>query len=109
MCFPQSAITVSKVDIRRTSDRTIILQSHKLDVLPRHRNMISNKGLIIFDDYATKYVHLTPQEQECTSSFLGGSKMYISETITNSQGMLTEKNKNDVIAKLRILVKKLVL
>ena len=39
-------------------------------------------------------VCLSPQEDECTSSSWEDSKMYTFDTITNSQGMSTEINKN---------------
>ena len=35
-----------------------------------------NKGLSLFNECASEYVHLSCQEEECTSSPLGDSKMY---------------------------------
>ena len=44
-----------------------------------------------------------PQE-ECTSSTWGDGKMYTSDSIANSQMMVTEINKCGTIAKIRIWV-----
>ena len=66
------------------------------NILPRHTNL--------FDECASRYVHLPLQEEECTSSFLGDSKMYTSGSIVNSQMMLTEINWSGGIAKIRIWV-----
>ena len=48
-----------------------------------------DKGFHLFDECATRCVHLSTQEEECTSSSWGTSKMYTSASITNSQRMLT--------------------
>ena len=45
------------------------------------------------------YIYLSPQEEECTSSSLGDSKMYTSGSIANLQRMLSEINKSGAIAK----------
>ena len=45
------------------------------------------------------YIYLPPQEEECTSSSLGDSKMYTSGSIANLQRMLSEINKSGAIAK----------
>ena len=39
-----------------------------------------NKGLSLFDECASEYVHLSRQEEECTSSPLGDSKIYTLST-----------------------------
>ena len=48
--------------------------------------------------------HLCPQEEECTSSSWGNSKMYKHSTIANSQRKPIKIKKNDSIAKIRVLV-----
>ena len=42
--FHNSTITLSKVYTRRTSDKAITLVSCLLDVLPKHSNIIVDKG-----------------------------------------------------------------
>ena len=54
-------------------------------------------------------VHLCPQVEECISSSRGDSKMYTPDTITNSQRIPTKINKNGAIAKVRILLKQVIL
>ena len=44
-----------------------------------------DKALNLFDDYAAECVHLCSQEEECTSSSWGHSKMYTPGTVANSQ------------------------
>ena len=63
------------------------------------------KGFNIFDEYASRCVHLSPQEEQCTFSSWGDSKMYIVGSIASSQRMPTEINESGAIAKIRILVK----
>ena len=41
-----TTITIPVVDIWKTSDKAIILQSCILDVLPKHSNIMAGKGLI---------------------------------------------------------------
>ena len=65
---------------------------------------MTNKGFTLFDECAARCVHLFPQEEECTSSSWGDSKMYTSSSIANSQRMQTEINESDTIAKIRISV-----
>ena len=43
-------------------------------ILPRHTNVMTNKGFSLFDEWSFRCVHLSPQEEEWTSSFLGKSK-----------------------------------
>ena len=50
-----------------------------------HNNIVADKGLNLFDECAAECVHLCHQEEECTSSALGDSEMYIAGTIANSQ------------------------
>ena len=57
-----------------------------------------DKGFNLFDECIAGSVHLSPQEEQCTSS------LYTSGSIANSQRMLTEINKSGTIAKIRIWV-----
>ena len=50
-----------------------------------------------------------PSERRVHLFFLGDSKMYPPGTIANSQRTLTKINKNDAIAKDRILVEQVIL
>ena len=52
------------------------------------------------------YIYLCPQEEECTSSSRGHSKIYTPGTIANSQTdrVPTKINKNGAVAKVGILV-----
>ena len=65
---------------------------------------MTDKRFNLFDRCAAKCVHLFPEEEECTSSSWGDSKMYTSGSIANSQKMLTEINDSDAIVKKRIWV-----
>ena len=65
---------------------------------------MTDKGFNLFQKCATICAHLFPQEEECTSSSWGDSKMYTSGSIANLQKMLTEINKSGALAKIRILV-----
>ena len=53
-------------------------------------------------------VHMSPQEEECTTSSRGDSKMYTSGSTANSKRMLIVKSnkiiKSCAIAKVKILV-----
>ena len=55
-----TTITISVVDIWKTSDKAIILQSCILDVLPKHSNIMAGKGLIFFYECTTRCVYLSP-------------------------------------------------
>ena len=68
---------------------------------------MADKGLNVFNECAAECVHLCPQEEECSSSSRGGSKMHLSGTIANSQRMPTDKN--GAIAKVSILVEQVIL
>ena len=46
---------------------------------------MADKGLNLTDECAAEFVNLCPQEDECTISSWGDSKMYNPGTITNSQ------------------------
>ena len=65
---------------------------------------MTDKGFNLFDTWAARCVHMSPQEEECTSSSWGDSKMYTSGSIANLQKMLTEITKSGALAKIRILV-----
>ena len=54
----------------------------------------------------TVYIYPRPQEEECTSSFQGYSKIYTTGIIANLQAdrALTKINKNDAVVRLTILV-----
>ena len=52
---------------------------------PCHNNIVADKGLNLFHECAAECVHLSSQEEECTSSSWGDSKMYRLGTIANSQ------------------------
>ena len=58
----------------------------------------------LYDKGTARCVHLFPQEEECTSSSQGDSKMYTTSSSANSQRMLNEINKSDAIAKIRVWV-----
>ena len=47
---------------------------------------------------------MSSQEEECTSSDWGDSKMYTSGSMENAQGMLTKINESSDIAKIRVWV-----
>ena len=66
--IPNSTITLSKVYPRRTIDKAFILQSYFLDALLKHSNKAADKSLNLFDECAARCVHLSHQEEECTSS-----------------------------------------
>ena len=51
-----------------------------------------DKVFNLFDECASRCVHLSPQEEGCTSSSWGDSKMFTSGSVVNSQRMLTEIN-----------------
>ena len=63
---------------------------------------MTDKGLNLFDECASRCVHLSPQEKECTSSSWGNSKMYTSGSIASSQRVLNKIKETCAIAKIRI-------
>ena len=67
------------------------------------------KGVNLFDECVSECVHLCPQVEQCISSSCGGSEMYTPGTIANSQRLPTKINKNGAFAKVRILVKQVIL
>ena len=73
---------------------------------PCHNNIVTDKGLNLFEDCTPECVYLCPHEEECTSFSWGHSKMYTPGTIANSQTDRTpaKMNKNGDAAKVTILV-----
>ena len=63
---------------------------------------MADKEFNLFDECAAGCVHLFWQEEECTCSSWGDSKMYTSSSIANSHRMQTEKNESGTTAKIRI-------
>ena len=63
-----------------------------------------DKGFNIFNECTSRCVHLSPQEEDWTSSSWGYSKMYTSGSIANSQRMLTGINESGAIAKISVRV-----
>ena len=63
---------------------------------------MTDKAFNYFDECAARCVYLFPQEEECTSSSWGDSKVYTSSSIANSQRMETERNESGTIAKIKI-------
>ena len=61
---------------------------------------MTDKSFNIFDECATRCVHLFPKEENCTSSSWGKSKMYTCSSIANSQSMQPEINESDTIDKI---------
>ena len=51
-----------------------------------------------------KFVHLSPQEEECTTSSWRDNKMYTTVRIASLQRILTEINDSGAITKIRIWV-----
>ena len=99
-----SSIPLSKVYTWRTNGEVAVLQSCFLDVLPRHTNIITDKGFNLFNECAARCVNLSPQEEGDTYSSWGDSKMYTSGSIANLQRMLTETNEVGARAKIGIWV-----
>ena len=65
---------------------------------------MTDKGFNLFDECTAICVHLSPQEQECTSSLWEDSKMYTAGSLANSQRMLSQINEFAAITKIRIWV-----
>ena len=70
---------------------------------------MADKYLNLFDACAAKCVHLPLQEEKCiTSSWGDRGTMYTPGTIANSK-RTSEINKNQAIAKVRILVEQVIM
>ena len=70
---------------------------------------MTGKGINLFVECAEIYMHLYPQEEECTSSPSRDSKMYTFANIANSQKESTKINKTALFATLYILVEQVIL
>ena len=58
---------------------------------------MTDKGFNPFDECASRYVHLFPEEEECISCSREGSKKYTSGRIAISERVLTEINESGAI------------
>ena len=65
---------------------------------------MTDKDFNLFDEFAAICVNLSPQEEECTSSLWGDSKMYTPDCIANPGRMLSQINDFAAITKIRIWV-----
>ena len=83
MKWAQFINNYQKFNTRKTSEEAVRLAVF-FYVLPRHINIMTGKGFNVFDKSACRCVHLSHQEEECTSSSWGDSKMYTSGSIANS-------------------------
>ena len=63
---------------------------------------MTDKVFNLFDECGSRCMHLSPQEQQCTTSFWGDSKMSTSGSIEISQRILTEINKSGAIAEIKV-------
>ena len=73
-------------------------------LLRRHINILTGKGFNVLNEYASRCVRLSPQEEGCTSSSWGDCKMCTSGSIASSKRLPTEVNESGAIAKIRISV-----
>ena len=55
---PSSSIALSKVYTRRTCDKIVILQPF-LDVLPSSANIMTSKGINLFDECVSRCAHIS--------------------------------------------------
>ena len=65
---------------------------------------MTGKGSNVFQECVSSCVHLSPQEEERTSSSRGDSKMCTSGSIASSKRMPTEINESGTIANIRTSV-----
>ena len=63
---------------------------------------MTDKRFNLFDECGSRCVHLSPQEQQCTISFWGDSKMSTSDSIASSQRILIEINESGAIAEIKV-------
>ena len=84
--------------------KQFVLLSCFFYVLPKYANIMTDKGFNLFYECAVRCAHLSPQEEECTSSSWWESKMYTSSSIANSQRMQTKINESGTKAKIRAYV-----
>ena len=90
--------------LREPIKKQFVLQFCFFYLLSRYTNIMTDKGFNLFDKCALRCVHLSSQEEECTSSSWEHSKIYTSGSIINSQRMLTEINEKSATAKVSIWV-----
>ena len=102
--FSIQRIFFSDVYTRRTIDKVITLQSCFLDVLSKYSNIMVNKGFNLLDEYAARYINLSPLEENAFPRLEWNYKMYTTGSIANSHRILTEINKTSAITKVKILV-----
>ena len=62
---------------------------------------MGGSGFSFFDGCAVRWVHLSPCQEECTSS---SNKIYICGSISNSQSPPTEISKTGDAAEVKIIV-----
>ena len=70
---------------------------------------MTGRSLNVFDECAVRYVYLSPQAEEGTSSPRGDSTIYTSGTKANSQETPAEISKIGAISKVTILVENVIL
>ena len=66
---------------------------------------MADKGLNIFDEFPVTYVHPFPQAVRLASS----PKIYTSDAIANLQSTTTEIDKNNDVAKVKLLLEPVIL
>ena len=71
--------------------------------------IMADKGLNFSSKCAAECANMCPQEEECTCCSCGSNKMYTHGTIKNSQRTPSKINKDGTIAKVRVLVKQMIL
>ena len=98
---PNSSIIISNYT-SRTNYEAICLIVLFFYGLPRHTNIMKDKGFNFFDQCDARCVHLIPLEEEYTSSSWGDGKMYTYSSMANLQRMQTEINESGTLAKVRI-------
>ena len=94
-----NTVEFPNVYTRRTNDQAVCLAVLFFYVLPRHTNIMTDKGFNLFDECAARCVHLFLQGEGCASFSWWDTKMYTSGRIANSQTMLTEINESGAITK----------
>ena len=63
-----------------------------------------NKGFNLLDEYAARYINLSPLEENAFPRLEWNYKMCTTGSIANSHWILTEINKTSAITKVKILV-----
>ena len=94
---PNSSVTLPKFYSSRSRGKAVILRSCFSDLLLRHSKMLEDKGFNLFDESATKWVHLSSLLPEGT----------VTCTYQEHRKFTEDANRNKwsgAIAKVRILV-----